>query len=249
MLVLAGAVTVMGTAAWAAHPLITDDTGTQGKGKFQLEVNGETVKDKDGDEELGSMALGVAFAAGLRDDLDIIVGMPFVSYKAEVGGTTVADEQGPGDVVIEAKLRFFERGGLGFAFKPGITLPTGDDNKGLGTGETGEHLYWIASMDREPLTFHGNIGYIRNENNAGEEENLWHLSLAAEYAATGSTRIVGNMGMERNPDPAAEDDPAFGLVGVIYSPKEQIDLDVGVKFGLNDAEDDLAFLAGVAIRF
>lgn len=27
-------------AAFAAHPLITDDTGTQGKGKFQLEVNG-----------------------------------------------------------------------------------------------------------------------------------------------------------------------------------------------------------------
>jgi len=25
--------------AFGAHPLITDDTGTQGKGKFQLEVN------------------------------------------------------------------------------------------------------------------------------------------------------------------------------------------------------------------
>jgi hypothetical protein len=24
--------------SWAAHPLITDDTGTQGKGKFQLEM-------------------------------------------------------------------------------------------------------------------------------------------------------------------------------------------------------------------
>jgi len=27
--------------SWAAHPLITDDTGTQGKGKFQLELNGQ----------------------------------------------------------------------------------------------------------------------------------------------------------------------------------------------------------------
>lgn len=27
-------------AVFAAHPLITDDTGTQGRGKFQIEVNG-----------------------------------------------------------------------------------------------------------------------------------------------------------------------------------------------------------------
>ena len=26
--------------AWGAHPLITDDTGTQGKGKFQVEEKG-----------------------------------------------------------------------------------------------------------------------------------------------------------------------------------------------------------------
>jgi len=34
-------ITLTNTAAFAAHPLITDDTGTQGKGKFQLEVNSE----------------------------------------------------------------------------------------------------------------------------------------------------------------------------------------------------------------
>ena len=32
---------------FAAHPLITDDTGTQGKGKFQLEVNREYGYDKE----------------------------------------------------------------------------------------------------------------------------------------------------------------------------------------------------------
>lgn len=38
--VIAAVVLTSGTA-FAAHPLITDDTGTQGQGKFQLEVNGE----------------------------------------------------------------------------------------------------------------------------------------------------------------------------------------------------------------
>jgi hypothetical protein len=34
-------------AAFAAHPLITDDAGTQGKGKFQIELNGEFTYDKE----------------------------------------------------------------------------------------------------------------------------------------------------------------------------------------------------------
>jgi len=33
--------------SWAAHPLITDDTGTQGKGNFQLEFNGQYDRDKE----------------------------------------------------------------------------------------------------------------------------------------------------------------------------------------------------------
>jgi hypothetical protein len=35
------AILLIASPSWAAHPLITDDTGTQGKGKFQLELNGQ----------------------------------------------------------------------------------------------------------------------------------------------------------------------------------------------------------------
>jgi hypothetical protein len=35
------AIPFIACASWAAHPLITDDAGTQGKGKFQLELNGQ----------------------------------------------------------------------------------------------------------------------------------------------------------------------------------------------------------------
>jgi hypothetical protein len=244
---------VLPVSSWAAHPLITDDTGTQGTGKFQVEVNGEFARDKEVDAgiavESTGAEIGVTLAAGVREDLDVVVGMPFVSYKVEAAGATIADEQGPGDVVLEAKWRLLEQGGLSLAVKPGITIPTGDEDKGLGTGKTGCHLFLIATREAEPVALHANLGYIRNENNAGEEEDLWHVSAAAEYSVVESTRLVGNIGMEKNPDPAADDDPAFGLLGVIYSPGENIDLDAGVKFGLNDAGDDLALLAGIAIRF
>jgi len=236
------------STVWAAHPLISDDTGTQGTGKFQVEVNGVLATDEEGPVETNMLAFGVSLAAGVREDVDIVVGAPYIILEEKIAGTTV-DEQGPGDVVLEAKWRFFEKEGASFAIKPGISLPLGDEDKGLGTGENGYFLFAIASMEAEPVTVHGNLGYMRNENNAGEEKDLWHVSVAAEYEMTESAHLVGNVGMEKNPDPSADNDPAFGLLGVIYSPEEYIDLDAGVKVGLTDAEDDLAFLAGMAIRF
>ena len=239
----------LSTVAWSAHPLITDDTGTQGKNKYQVEVNGELARDKEGAVEVTGMEVGATLAAGVHEDIDFIVGMPFIWYEVEVAGATVADEQGPGDVVVEAKWRFHDRDGFSLAVKPGLSLPSGDEDKELGTGEVGAHLFLIATKEAEPFTVHGNLGYIRNENNAGEEKNLWHISVAGEYAVAKGTRLIGNVGIEKNPDPIDNDDPAFGLVGVIYSPKENIDLDAGIKVGLTDPEDDLALLVGVAIRF
>ena len=243
----------LGSTTWAAHPLITDDTGTQGSGKYQVEVNGELTADKETEVgvsvESTGLAFGATIAAGVREDLDIILGIPFILYEVKVDGTTVADENGPGDVVIEAKWRFYTKEEFSLAFKPGISLPTGDEDKDLGTGETGFHLFVIATTEAEPFTVHGNVGYIRYENNEGMEKDLWHLSVAGEYEVAESTRLVANIGIEKNEDPSADNDPAFGLIGVIHSPKENIDLDAGIKIGLTDSEDDLALLVGVAVRF
>ena len=35
-----------GASAWAAHPLITDDTGTQGTGHWQLEINTDQTRSR-----------------------------------------------------------------------------------------------------------------------------------------------------------------------------------------------------------
>ena len=63
------AVILTSGTAFAAHPLITDDTGTQGQGKFQLEVNGEFGHDReklDGVETIESSAgLETVLSGGL----------------------------------------------------------------------------------------------------------------------------------------------------------------------------------------
>jgi hypothetical protein len=239
--------------AFAAHPLITDDPGTQGKGKFQLEVNGEYGFDKETAAgvtvEARGSELATSLAYGVTDAIDLVIGIPYQDYSVEEDGSTVAEESGLSDVAIEAKWRFFEKDRFALAFKPGVSLATGDEEKGLGTGKTGYSAFLIASAELEPLTFLVNLGYIRNENKADEQTSLWHLSAAALYGITERLTIVANTGRETNTDKNAEKDPAFALAGIIFAVSEDVDVDFGVKTGLNDEETDITYLAGIALRF
>ncbi len=132
--------------------------------------------------------------------------------------------------------------------KPGNSFPRAYDDKGLGTGKFGGQIFFIASQEVEPFAFHVNLGYIRNENDADERENIWHASVAAAWEIVKDLSLVANIGVERNPDGEADDDPAF-LIADYYSIAENLDIDLGVKYGLTDSEADISALAGLAFRF
>jgi long-subunit fatty acid transport protein len=133
--------------------------------------------------------------------------------------------------------------------KPGISFPTGNEEKGLGAGQLGGHLFLIASQELGSWAFHGNLGYIRNENHADERKDIWHASIAATWEVIKNLKLAANIGIERNPDEDADNDPAFLIGGVIYSIKENLDVDLGVKCGLTKSETDISALAGVTFRF
>lgn len=240
-------------SAFAAHPLITDDSGTQGKGKFQFELNGQYDMDKETTAGVETKStggqIGTTLSYGILDNTDLVLSLPYVWGNVKEDGATVYDESGPSDTVFEVKWRFFDKDGLSFALKPGVSFPTGDNDKGLGTGKTGYHVFLVASQEVAPWAFHVNLGYIRNENKADEDENLWHVSAAATFEAVKHLKLVANIGMEKNPDRTADNDPAFLLGGLIYSIKENFDVDFGVKTGLTSSETDLSVLAGMALRF
>jgi len=239
--------------SWAAHPLITDDTGTQGKGKFQLEFNGQYDWDKKDTEDVSVRSTGgqaaVTLSYGVAENVDLVFSLPYLWGKAEVNEITVYDEHGIGDAVLETKWRLFEKNGLSLALKPGISIPTGNYEKGLGAGQLGGHLFLIASQELGTWAFHGNLGYIRNENKIDERKDIWHASFAATWEAIKNLKLVANVGIERNPDDDANNDPAFLIGGVIYSINEKFDVDLGVKYGLSTSERDLSLMAGVTFRF
>ncbi len=225
--------------SFAAHPLITDDTGTQGKGKFQLEVNLEYSKNS-GDS---GTQLNATFSAGIRENIDIVIGAPYQFLSTKINGGTITDD-GITDIPVELKWRFYEKDGLSSAIKPGIIFPIGDEKKGLGDGKASYSLFFITTKEMDPLTFHLNLGYIKNRK---ELRDIWHYSLAAEYGLSKPLTLVANIGGETNPDMESNVHPLFLLGGMIYKINENFSIDFGLKTGLNKAEADYTVLAGIIL--
>ena len=218
--------------AFAAHPLITDDTGTQGKGKSQVEFNAEYGHECEEGLTTSTAEIAAILSYGLMDDIDIVFGIPYKYINKDDSETTATDD-GISDISNELKWRFYEQNGLSFALKPGISLPTGDDKKGLGAGKTAYSAFFITTKESNPWLFHLNLGYTRNENRVDERKDVWHASLAAELKIAEGLKAVANIGAKRNTDKSSNTGPAFILGGIVYSIRENFDVDFGVKRGLN----------------
>ena len=236
------------TPAYAFHPLITDDTGTQGKGKFQLEINGQYGHDKDHGVVQNTTPTATALTYGLTDTGDVAVGVPYTFLETRDTEGTVRHD-GFGDAGVSGKWRFYEHGGLSLALKPSLTFPAGDEDEQMGTGRMTYSLFLIATKEARPWAFHFNAGYIGNENKLEQRVPLWHFSLAGEVEVAKGLKLAANTGIQRNVEKGTHTDPAFLLGGVVYSITERIDLDAGYKYGLTRPEVNHTGLAGITIKF
>lgn len=251
---------------WAAPPFITDDTGTQGKGNWQLELQYEFDRnDATADAGAGpvkqvskSSLFSPVLTYGLFASVDIALVLNYLSERVTENGTLTDSPSGMRDTTVDLKWRFYESNGLSFAIKPGVTLPTGDENQGLGTGKTSWGANFIATYDATPWQINGNVAYGHARYKLAQDEvanrsDLWRVSVGAAYSARDDLRLVGEAGVRTNP---ARDDPylpghtgSFAMLGLIYSPDSKIDLAVGYRKGLNNAEPDWAIVAGATFRW
>ena len=235
--------------AFAGHPLATDDSGTQGKGNYQFEFTGEYETTDEAGIVTRESEVAATLTYGLAESLDLAVGIPYDSFSGLSETGEKATEQGGSDMSLAAKWRFFERDGLSVAAKGAITLPTGTEDKGRGTGKVTYSAVCIVTKDLKPLAVHANVGYLRNESDFDERRDIWFASLAAEYSVSDSVKIVANVGQERNADKTSDVNPFFVLGGVVYAVNDKFDVDLGYKSGLNDTEADQAILGGITLRF
>lgn len=230
-------------AVHAVHPLITEDTGTQGKGKWQLELNAERTRDSQDGVVTRGFQPAATLSYGIVDNLDLQLTQGYLRQKTE--GTT---SSGRLDFAIDVKWRFYENGALSLGLKPGVTLPGGRDEEGLGAGRSTWGSLVILTYEREGWGFDSHIGYRRNRNNLGQRESLRHISAALWWKPTERMSLVLDHSLDTNPDPASERTLRQTVVGVIYSVTPKFDLDAGVRHG-NAPAIDRAVLFGTTLRW
>ena len=234
--------------SFAALPLITDDTGTQGKGKVQFEFSFEQEHEHGEGVTEDESRFRSAITYGIVDHVDLILAVPYFYVRTEDHGIRVKNS-GLADITLETKWRFFECNGLSLAIKPGLSFPSGNKADGLGAGEVGGSTFFIITKEVDPLAFHLNIGYIRNENDVEEGKNVWHISVATVWRALTWMEFVADVGAEGGRDPEKDLPEAFILGGTIFHVKENLDLDIGLKGNFAEAADGFTLLTGVTYRF
>lgn len=237
------------SVSYGGIPSITDDAGTVGKNGFQVEVLGEYTRDKE--EGIKSKALDVtaSFTYGIHDAVDIVLSFPYQSWKVTDQEGFAEKERGISDLALEVKWRFFDRDGFSLAAKPGLTLPTGNEKKGLGAGRATYSMLLIASKEVKPWSLDANIGYTRNENRHDERKDLWSIAIGASVEVSKYFKLVANAGIESNPDKGSKTAPAWMLGGFIYSPHENFNIGLGVSAGLTKPSPDLSLRGGITWSF
>jgi len=237
------------TNSFAAIPLITDDTGTQGKGNFQLELFGEYGHEGEPVITTKTGNLSVTLTYGIIDAVDIILGIPYQAWSTSGSGSESAKGDGFGDISLEAKWRLYEKDDLSFALKPGFTIPTGDADKNLGAGRPTYDLLLLATKKMKSWEFDMNIGYLYNENTAGDRKSIWSASVDAQYEIMKNLKLVLDTGIATNPDSSLDTPPVYILGGLIWSLRENLDIGLGVKGGLTKPETDISVRGGITWRF
>ena len=109
-------------------------------------------------------------------------------------------------------------------------------------------LYGIAGRIRAPWHFYLNAGYMFNRNSVGEEEHLLKTSAAAVLKVLPKILATAELTAETNKNESAHSHPAASVFGLVWSPYTTLNLDAGVRFGLNRAADNFGLLAGMTLR-
>lgn len=241
--------------AFGAHPLTTDDTITQGKGKTQVEMSYQNESDNDDGIKSESSKPQIQLTYGILDPLDFIVTAPYL-FLQQTQGNVTTNNDGIGDITLALKWRFYgeKEKGLQFAIKPSIIFPTGNEQMGLGNGRASSGITFIGGYEREDWITCLNLGFQYNQYGLQSDrdtyrQDIWLAGLNGQYKIVEKVWLAAEAVIQSNPYANASTPPAFVNGGVIYELTKNVDVDMGYRYGLNKPAADYAISGAVTVRF
>jgi hypothetical protein len=231
-------------ACFAAHPLATEDTGTQGTGALEMEVGLQRarVPATRVDE------LGVQLSYGVLDNLDLILRPTYVQVRADADETT-SRSRGFGDASVGFKWRFTQAGPASLGTRMDVLGPTGDADRGLGAGGPTYRALLIGSVEQGAWAWHGNLGYIRVPSGPEVRQNLGYASVATVWSPSERIRLSLELIGTSNPLTDASRALVSARGGIFVNLTDRYKVDVGYDRRINGGYRTSTTLLGATVRF
>jgi len=241
------------TPALAYFPLVTDDTGTQGKGGHQVELDyafeksHSRIESDTGEfiENIQSLsnAFPMAYTYGVTENVDVFLGMS--RQTSPINGWQSSE------IGLKWVFAGDQTQGWSAAIKPVVTLPVSNtmQDNGLGAAKTNLGLTVISSYLADTHEWHFNVGYESNQqgntpNLEPERSDLWSASLAPVLVLDPQWKLAFDMGIQTNRAYNSEYS-AFGEVALIYAPVDNVQLGLGVIYSPDINASDKAYRYGI----
>lgn len=220
--------------------MLSEDTGTQGSGNFELEQGFDWSR-LDG---TASFLFQPQLSVGATPALDLIVQPSYLRNTDQSGDLA----QGLGDTNLDFKWRFHGAAPLSLGVRAGFELPSAQRGLGLPHGRVGSHAILVASIDAAPWAFDLNAGYSRVTYFPAARSDLLHFSAAALYAVNERLVLVLDTTADSDPDPTQPSSMGVALLGAIYTVHPGLDLDAGYRARLNTGPPAQQWLLGITYR-
>jgi hypothetical protein len=231
--------------AHAAPPLITEDTGTQGKGVAQIELTVEMPREERGGSSYDGTEVSAVLNYGVAENIDLQFVVPYLRATEHTAGVRTVTE-GMLDARINLKWRFYEQDAFSLALMPGVIIPTG--KQGLSTERVNPGVLLIGSYEPQPFAVHADLGYRYLDNVLGLREDLYHASVSLHYTFHQTLKLVADQSWENTLDPGPTGTVRYTTLGAIWVFAPGVGIGCGVKQGHGEFAIERAYLCGMGLR-
>ena len=230
-------------SVYAYRPLSTEDTGVPEQGALELESGFTYTREGNAGNNFNFVLVPVY---GLLENMALCIELPFDILNPDDGET----ERGFGDMSLALKTSLLpESENLpSFLLKTIVKLPTGDEDKGLGSGETDTTLMMVASKTLGCVNLHANAGYTFIGGDSSDDNIIYGFAIG--YDILPKLTLVCEAFMETENDFDKESHTVTPLVGLRYHLTEKIILDTAFSMGFcYDKKTDCNIISGMSVSF
>lgn len=224
---------LLSTIMIADHrPMITENASVSGQGVVQFEFGFEHLRwNKNYKENLFMLSPFY----GLTEDIELSFDIPYQFHPSN---------RGIGDINFNSEILLIEakEAAPSLSIKGGVKFPSGNSEKGLGSGNTDYSLFTTVSKKIHNVTAHAMLGYCF----VGDDDsrNILIHGVSLSCAVTNRLHIFTEIAGNRHPDRSINTNPLSGLLGTAYQINENLLIDFSTRIGFNKMMPNLLVSTG-----